>query len=149
MFALKWVKLMRKEGGQSLDGSFMKSLSLQALPLNQGGWVRFPSCTQKCQCVPDVRRNLPKIDSKIKIQTKKYHLNQWRTETYGGRNGFKSSTHEFDGQSHLSVAAHVCVRPLSSCGLCGFIQKEIGETSPGRQSAGRFRWLTSSVRLDG
>lgn len=86
MFALKWVKLMKKEGGrgQSLDGSFMKSLSLQALPLNRGGWVRFPSCTQKCQCVPDVRRNLPKIYSKIKIQTKKKSLKSMENRNIWG-----------------------------------------------------------------
>lgn len=71
---------------------------------------------------------------------------------YGGRRkGFRSSAHEFDGQSHLSAAAHhVCnnIR-CPHLGLVVSYKKKTCETLPGRQSAGRFRWLKSSRQLDG
>lgn len=118
MFALKWAKLRNK-------GKFMKSLSLQVCPLNQGGGGGsdvHPACgnvnmSQKLGGIS------PEIYSKIKI---KISLKSTKNRNrYGG--GEVSDLHEFDGQSHLSVAAQVCnnhlrcvittVCPLSSLGL--------------------------------
>lgn len=67
---------------------------------------------------------------------------------YTGRKGFRSSVHEFDGQSHLSVAAHVCINiHCPHLGLVASYKKKTCQTLPGRQSAGRFRWLKSSVQV--
>lgn len=57
---------------------------------------------------------------------------------------------EFDAQSHLSVAAHVCVNiRCPHSGLVVSYKKKMCETLPCRQFAGGFRWLKSSVELDG
>lgn len=95
MFGWNW---RRKEGKERLDGSFMKSLSLQALPLKGDfhparGNV---NVSQKSGGIP------LKICSKTKIKTKRKSIKQIR-----GRRGFRSSAH--DGKSHLSVAAGVCI----------------------------------------
>lgn len=69
---------------------------------------------------------------------------------YGGGKVSDLSAHECDGQSHLSVAAHVCINVhCPHEGLVVPYKKKTCETLPGRQSAGRFRWLKSSVQLDG
>lgn len=71
---------------------------------------------------------------------------------YGeGGNGLRSSTHEFDGQSHLSVAAQVCIN--IHCPHVGSVVSYKKEKRVKRCPAGSllvgFRWLKSSVRLDG
>lgn len=46
----------------------------------------------------------------MKIKTKNTtEINAEQKRIWEGRKGFGSSAHEFDGQSHLSVAAHVCL----------------------------------------
>lgn len=66
------------------------------------------------------------------------------------RKGFRSSAHDFNGQFHLGVAAHV--RNNTHCPHLSLVvpyKKKRCETSAGRRTAGRFRWLKSSVQLDG
>lgn len=103
-----------ERGGTVEEGGHKEARPRVRLPFP---WVRFPSCVWPCQRVPEVRRNLPKIQLKNEDKDKKCHLNQRRTDT-GGRK-------RFDARSCLSAAAQVCLNvQLSSLGLSGFIQRE-------------------------
>lgn len=88
MFVLKWVKFEGKGGFTGRPVKLEGDFHPVAVNVSQKSGGTSLKCTRK-----------------KRLKTKATLKSTENENGYGGRRHFRSSAHEFDGQSHLSVAA--------------------------------------------